>query len=69
MGLSYSFGVLSLVLLLPTEVFKSLAALLGSTSILKSIRNIRLLEIERRELKDDPFYIPYKLTKLSEQYK
>lgn len=67
MGLTFSFGVLSLVLLLPSEVYKSLAAILGSSSVFNTIRNIRLLEIERRELEDDPFYIPYRLTELERQ--
>ncbi|MFI5396172.1 MAG: hypothetical protein ACHQ9S_11630 [Candidatus Binatia bacterium] len=65
MGLAYSFGVMSLVLFLPTEIFKSFAALLGSTSSLKALRNIRLLHIEGRQLADDPFYLPYKLSKMA----
>ena len=65
MGLMYSFGVMSLVLLLPTEIFKSFAALLGSTSSLKALRNIRLLDIERRALADDPFYLPYRLSTMA----
>jgi hypothetical protein len=68
-GLFYSFGVLSLVLIVPSELFKSLLALLGANSISRSIQNIRLIQFEERELKDDPFYIPYKLAKLSGQIK
>jgi hypothetical protein len=68
MGLAYSFGVISLVLLLPGDVFKSIAALLGTTSVLNAIKNIRLVSMERRTLEDDPFYIPYRLTELARQY-
>ncbi len=68
LGLAYSFGVMSLVLILPSEIYKSFAALLGSTNILNTIRNIRLLDLEKRQLLDDPFYIPYKLSKMAEQY-
>jgi hypothetical protein len=68
MGLAYSFGVISLVLFLPGEVFQSIAALLGTTSVLNAIKNIRLVSIERRALEDDPFYIPYRLTELGRQY-
>lgn len=68
MGLVYSFGVLSLVLLLPGEVSRSIAAFLGSSSIFNTIKNIRLISLERRVLEDDPFYILYPLTELARQW-
>lgn len=67
LGVAYSFGVLSLVLVLPSELFQSFAALFGSQSILKSARNLRLIAADRRELEDDPFYLPYRLTILAKQ--
>lgn len=66
-GLVYSFGVMSLVLFAPSEIFQSLAMLLGSSDLLRILKNLRLLEIKHQKLTRDPFYIPYKLSELAKQ--
>jgi len=66
-GLIYSFGVMSLALFVPSEVLKSLVALFGSSNILSALRNLRLLEIKRRKLTGDSFYIPFRLSELAKQ--
>ena len=66
-GLVYSFGVISLALFVPSEVLKSLVALLGSSDVLRTLRNLRLLKIKHRKLTSDPFYIPYRLSELAKQ--
>lgn len=66
-SLAYSFGVLALVFVLPSEIYKSIAALFGSSSILKSLQNIRLLDFEKARLRTHSFYFPYKLSQLGGQ--
>ena len=67
-GLFYSLGVLSLMFVVPEEVYRSLAALMGTTSVLRSLRNMKLQTIERSKLEEHPFYLPYKLTTISRQF-
>ncbi len=65
-GITYSFGVVSLVLLITKKNFYRIKALFDSNNS-GSIKNIRLLkETEQRELPDDPFYIPYMLANITD---
>ena len=61
----FSFGAMTLVPFIPSNVAQSLITLLGASEIVSSYKNLRLLEIERFKLEADPFYIPFHLSQLS----
>ncbi|MFM7888853.1 MAG: hypothetical protein ACKPCM_19655, partial [Pseudanabaena sp.] len=66
-GLLTSFSIMSFILVVPPDLYRSVVALFGASGILQSLRNIRFLNIEQEKLSEDPFFIPYKLTTLSKQ--
>lgn len=67
LGMTYKFGVVSLVPTVPSGSVKNFIALWQSSEPLRTLRHIRLVHPKQRELKDPPFRLYFWVDTLSRE--
>ncbi|MCZ3367255.1 MULTISPECIES: hypothetical protein [Methanobacterium] len=65
-GMYRSFGVMSLAFFVPHDLLPVILTL-GGSELFRTLDNLRMLSFEKQKLQEDPFYMPYKLSKLAKK--